>query len=124
MCLGTPHYGIAEFQRLVALLGGRALAAGVRMYVNTGREILHELQLRGWAATLEAAGVQIVTDTCTYITPVTEPMDGVVLTDSAKWAHYAPGNIGVEASLVAIDDCVESAVTGVVVDATSSWWSP
>ena len=94
------------------------------MYVNTGREILHELQLRGWAATLEAAGVQIVTDTCTYITPVTEPMDGVVLTDSAKWAHYAPGNIGVEASLVAIDDCVESAVTGVVVDATSSWWSP
>ena len=124
VCLGTPHYGIAEFQRLVALLGGRSLAAGVRMYVNTGREILHEFQLRGWAATLEAAGVQIVTDTCTYITPVTEPMDGVVLTDSAKWAHYAPGNIGVEASLVAIDDCVESAVTGVVVDATSSWWSP
>ena len=123
VCLGTPHYGIAEFGRLVELLGGRAVASGIGVYVNTGREILHELQLRGWATQLEDAGVQVVTDTCTYITPVMAPMRGAVLTDSAKWAHYAPGNIGVEASLAAIEDCVESAVEGVVVDSTSAWWT-
>ena len=65
-----------------------------------------------------------MTDTCTYITPILEPMAGVVLTDSAKWVHYAPGNIGVEASLAAIEDCVESAVHGVVVATTESWWTP
>ena len=76
----------------------------------------------GGERSLVDAGVRIVTDTCTYITPILEPVQGVVLTDSAKWAHYAPGNIGVEASLAAIEDCVESAVAGTVIDATASWF--
>lgn len=122
--LGTPHYSVDEFARLVELLAGRGIATGIGAYVNTGREVLHEVQLRGWADTLTAAGVTIVTDTCTYVTAVMEPAIGVTLTDSAKWAHYAPGNIGAAARLAAIEDCVESAVAGRVVSVTDHWWSP
>jgi hypothetical protein len=64
--------------------------------------------LRGFGATL-------VTDTCTYITPIIGEVSGVVMTNSAKWAYYAPGNIGVEVALGSLDDCVRSAAAGTVV---------
>ena len=35
--------------------------------------------------------LRVVTDTCTYLTPILERLDGVVMTNSGKWAHYAPG---------------------------------
>ncbi len=43
---------------------------------------------------LRAAGVPFVTDTCTYITPIMRQTQGLVMTNSGKWAHYAPANIG------------------------------
>ncbi|MBK8249984.1 MAG: DUF126 domain-containing protein [Gemmatimonadetes bacterium] len=35
------------------------------------------------------------------------------MTNSAKWAWYAPGNLGYEVIFATLDDCVESAVQGV-----------
>ena len=34
----------------------------------------------------------IVTDTCTYLTPLIGDVSEPVMTDSGKWAWYAPGN--------------------------------
>jgi predicted aconitase len=34
------------------------------------------------------------------------------MTDSAKWAYYAPGNLGVSVVFGSLAECVESAVTG------------
>jgi predicted aconitase len=36
------------------------------------------------------------------------------MTNSGKWAHYAPGNMGVDVVLATLDECVQSATTGVV----------
>ncbi len=44
----------------------------------------------------EPAGVTLVIDTCTYVTAVMRDMSGAVMTNSGKWAYYAPGNIGVD----------------------------
>jgi predicted aconitase len=121
--LGTPHYSVAEFARLVELVAGRTVAVGVKAYVNTGRDVLHEVGLRGWTRALEAAGFQIVTDTCTYITPVMAPFDGLAMTDSAKWAHYAPGNLGIEVCFASVEDCVESAIAGHMVSTTEQLWT-
>ncbi len=38
----------------------------------------------GWSARLADAGVQLVTDTCTYITPVMADIHGTAMTDSAS----------------------------------------
>lgn len=121
--LGTPHYSVAEFGRVMELLGDRPIAPSVKCFINTGREIWHEVGLRGWSERLEAAGVQIVTDTCTYITPVMGEVAGFALTDSAKWAHYAPGNIGVDVAFGSVDDCVESAVAGRLIRRNELWGS-
>ena len=56
-----------------------------------------------------------VTDTCTYLTPILERLDGAVMTNSGKWAHYAPGNLGVQAAFGELEDCVASAAAGRVV---------
>ncbi len=119
--LGTPHYSVAEIGSLAETFGGRRVHPSVDMYVSTGREVLTEARLRGWVDTLTAAGVTFVTDTCTYITPIVRNTDGLAMTDSAKWAYYAPGNIGVEAVFGSVGECVASAVAGRVVRDEELW---
>ncbi len=119
--LGTPHYSVAEFGRVVDLLDDRPIHPSVRLYINTGRSVANEIALRGWTPRLEASGVQIVTDTCTYITPIIEAVDGIAMTDSAKWAYYAPGNLGLDVAFGSVEDCVESAVRGEIVRDESVW---
>ena len=43
------------------------------------------------------------------------------MTDSAKWAYYAPNNLGVEVVFGSVEDCVASAMTGRVVRDESIW---
>jgi predicted aconitase len=110
--LGTPHFSLAEFEALVALLDGVKLHPGVDVYVSTGRDVLADVERRGWLVALERAGVQVVTDTCTYITPIIKGVDGPVMTNSAKWAWYAQGNIGVQPVFGSLKECVRSAALG------------
>jgi predicted aconitase len=110
--LGTPHYSVSEFARLVELMQGVEVATGVSFYVSTSRAVLAEVELRGWGDSLGRAGVRIVTDTCTYVTPIIEGVTGSAMTDSAKWAYYAPGNLGLDVVFASVEECVASAVTG------------
>ena len=121
--LGTPHFSRAEFSRLVNALGGRRVYEGVEFVVNTSRAVLAELTAGGVTSELEACGVQLVTDTCTYVTPILRQRDGPVLTNSAKWAYYAPGNIGASAVLATMRECVESAIAGRII-ADNAFWTP
>ncbi|MCF3642240.1 aconitase X catalytic domain-containing protein [Rhizobium sp. TRM95111] len=111
--LGTPHFSLAEFERLMPLLDGSRLA--VDLYVNTGRSVHEDLRARGWLERIEAAGVTVVVDTCTYVTAVIRDLSGAVMTNSGKWAYYAPGNIGVSVAFGSLAECVASARAGRVV---------
>jgi predicted aconitase len=111
--LGTPHFSLAEFTRLMPLLDGPPPVVDV--YVNTSRSVLHELEARGWARTLQAAGITLVIDTCTYVTAVMRDLSGAVMTNSGKWAYYAPGNIGVDVAFGSLAACIASARAGRVV---------
>lgn len=64
---------------------------------------------------LERAGVQVLVDTCTYFSPAVKAAKGPVMTNSGKWAYYAPGMLPVEVALGSIAECVESAVRGEVI---------
>ncbi|MFZ0013139.1 MAG: aconitase X catalytic domain-containing protein [Acidimicrobiia bacterium] len=109
--VGTPHASATELERLAVLCAGRT--SKVPFYVNTGRDVQGSRVEA--VEVLEAFGATLVTDTCTYITPIIGPVDGCVMTNSGKWAYYAPGNLGVEVALGTLEDCVESAVRGTVV---------
>jgi predicted aconitase len=119
--VGTPHFSVEEFGELLALLAGRRVHPEVEFYANTGRHTLARIAARGWPAALEAAGVRLVVDTCTYVTPILRDTAGVVMTSSAKWAWYAPGNLGVRVVFGSLRECVESAVAGRVVRDAALW---
>lgn len=110
--LGTPHFSLAEFERLLPLLDGTRLRPGVRFYVSTGRDVLAEIQRRGWLPVLESVGATLVTDTCTYITPILDAGPQRVMTNSGKWAFYAPSNLGVEVVFGSAVECIRSAAEG------------
>jgi predicted aconitase len=117
--VGTPHASLAELERLARLLAERR--PGVPFYVNTARDVLAEAERRDWFGSLSAAGVEIVTDTCTYITQLMDVGRGPVMTDSGKWAWYAPGNLGVDVVIGGLEECVVSASAGRVVRDESAW---
>ncbi len=112
VCLGAPHFSLTEFEQLVPMLEDQQVAPGVHFYVSTNRHNLAELKARGWLTPLKAAGVSLVADRCTYYRPRLDGCDGVVVTNSAKWAYYAPGNLGARVTLASTTECVQAAVAG------------
>lgn len=119
--LGTPHFSVAEFRALAGLVRGRTFSTRVDVWINTSREVLERASADGSVRICEAAGARIVTDTCNYVTPILRRVDGTVMTCSAKWAYYAPGNLGVGVAFGSLSDCVESAVAGELVRDTELW---
>ena len=113
--LGTPHASVDEIAEAhAAIVGGPPLAEGVAFYISTGRSVFAEAERRGLVQPLEEWGVTFVLDTCTYVTSILRPGTRTVMTNSGKWAHYAPGNMGVDVVLATLSECVESATTGLV----------
>ena len=119
--LGTPHASLAELRAVEGALDGARTAAGVEFLVSTARELLAEAEEDGLAARLRAAGVELLVDTCSYIAPVLRPSPLPAMTDSGKWAFYAPGNIGVEVVFASLRECVRSAVEGRVWRDAALW---
>jgi predicted aconitase len=121
--LGTPHASIAELRTIERELGGGRPAPGVELLVSTARAILGEAEEEGLARRLRALGVEFLVDTCSYIAPVLRPSPLPAMTDSGKWAFYAPGNIGVEVVFGTLRECVRSAVEGRVWRDRDVWGS-
>ena len=115
--VGTPHASEPELRRLADLV--RSECPRVPFYVNTGRAQL--AGIGSIADDLADAAVTVVTDTCTYITPVMHDVTGPVMTDSGKWAWYAPSNLGFEVALGSLEECVRSAAAGHVVRDETIW---
>ena len=112
VALGTPHFSYTEFERLVELLDNRQINSYVTFYVTTSRFIAQLAEAKGWLDQLKKAGVTVLVDTCTYFTPTVRGCKGTVMTNSAKWAYYAPGMLPVKVAFGSMQDCVESAITG------------
>ncbi|PTM42428.1 aconitase X catalytic domain-containing protein [Bosea sp. 124] len=120
VAIGSPHLSAAEIDEVERRLGGRRLKTP--LYANTGRHVLRPLEAQGRRAALEQAGVIFVVDTCVVVTPILPEIAGAVLmTNSGKFAHYAPGNTGYAVTYGSLAECVESAVTGRLVRERQAW---
>ena len=106
--IGTPHLSAQQLARLAAQLAGRQVR--VPTYATTSRFVIGSDPAA--AQRLEAAGVTIIRDTCTYFQPDIIDPGVVVMTNSAKWAYYAPAMLGCTVILASQSDCIESAVAG------------
>jgi predicted aconitase len=110
VAVGSPHLSPDEMRAIASLVGNRRLT--IPFYACTGR---HALDATGpeLRRALESAGVTLVADTCVVVTPIMRDLPaGVLMTNSGKFAHYAPGNTGYAVLYGSMADCVESAVAG------------
>ncbi len=110
--LGTPHASLAELRAIAAELAGDRVADGVELLVSTSRDVLEVAELDGVAGGLRDAGVELLVDTCSYLGPILRPTPLPVMTDSGKWAWYAPANIGARVVFASRRECLRSAVEG------------
>ena len=113
VALGSPHFSPREFAELMPLVERHPPAGGVEFVVCTNRLSLGELERTGKLEQLRAHGVRVVVDTCVVVAPILRtPAGGVLMTNSGKFAHYAPGNVGFDVVFGSLAECVRSAHGG------------
>jgi predicted aconitase len=111
VAIGSPHLSLEECRALAALLDGRRVS--LPFYACTGRHVLSELERTELKDALTESGITIVADTCVVVTPIMADLPrGVLMTNSGKFAQYAPGNTGYAVLYGSLVECVESAVAG------------
>ncbi len=103
--LGAPHFGPEDLNRLAALLD-RPLKTPLFVSVSRGGAFD-----AGGLNRLDAAGITLVHDTCTYYGPLVEGLPGAPVTNSVKWAAYA-ANRGFRPHLTSLEGAVDAAQTG------------
>ena len=93
----------------------------MRLHVSASRFVLAEIEAREWRDALESAGAELLVDTCTYFPLAPPGSSGSVMTNSAKWACYAPGGLGSRVAFGSLAECVRSAVAVRVVRDERRW---
>ena len=119
--LGSPHFSLAEFRQLAPLLDGQTRHPGVRFLVTTSRAVVALAQHAGLLDPLRRFGGQLTVDTCPLATPMLPPEIRTLMTNSAKYAYYAPGLLDTQVIYGSLADCVRSAVEGRVVRDEMLW---
>lgn len=112
--LGNPHFSLEEFDQLAQLCSGREKDPGVKMMITSGREIYQRALAAGFIRPLQEFGASIVTDTCWCMLgePVVPRGIRNIMTNSAKYAHYAPGMVNRGVHFGSLAQCVDASCTG------------
>jgi hypothetical protein len=119
--LGSPHFSLAEFKRLAPLLAGKRVHPDVKFLVTSSRAMTLLARQCGYLQALEEFGGRVTVDTCILASPMLPPEIRLLMTNSAKYAYYAPGLLGARVTFGSLEDCVRSAVAGRVVRDESLW---
>merc|ERR1740117_2423519 len=98
VAVGNPHLSFTEVQKLAELVNQQpgAKHPDVNIVATIGRQILDQAEEAGHKQVLEDWGVEFVTDTCWCMLGDVVPYPPIVnsktlITNSGKYAHYAPG---------------------------------
>ena len=121
VAFGSPHCSLAECRHLARLMSGARAAQSVEVFVTTSRAVRDLLARSGELAILEAFGARVTADTCIVVAPLVRPDAQVLMTNSAKYAHYGPGLLGVDSVFATTEDCVASAIAGRVMRTEGPW---
>ena len=121
--LGNPHFSPTEFARLATLAQGRRRSPHVAVIVTCGRAVHEEATRAGHVEAVESFGARIVTDACWCMLgePVIPPTARTLMTNSGKYAHYAPGLTGRTVRFGSMAACVEAACAGSASGAPPTW---
>jgi cis-L-3-hydroxyproline dehydratase len=119
--LGSPHFSLAEFRQLAPLLEGKHADPRVKFLITSSRLMKEMAAEAGVLAPIVGFGAQITLDTCILASPMLPPEIRTLMTNSAKYAYYAPSLLNTRVTFGSLADCVRSAIEGRVVRDDSLW---
>ncbi len=119
--LGSPHFSLAEYKRLAPLLQGKRRHPNVKFLVTSSRAMTQLAERAGLLEPLREFGAQITVDTCILTSPMLPEEIQNLMTNSAKFAYYAPGLLGKKITFGSLEDCVNSAIAGEIIRDESLW---
>ncbi len=119
--LGSPHFSLAEFKQLAPLVAGKRAQPRVQFLVTSSRAMALLAKQAGYLDALEAFGGKVTVDTCILASPMLPPEIKTLMTNSGKYAYYAPGMLNTRVTFGSLADCVASAVEGRVVREEALW---
>ena len=124
--LGNPHFSLSEFAQLARLCQGRKRHPDVVLAITCGRAVLEQARAAGHVGVLEAFGAVIVSDTCWCMLgePVIPPAARNLMTNSGKYAHYAPGLVGRKVHFASLAECVDAACSATASGRLPPWLQP
>ena len=125
IAIGAPHASYDEMVQLHELIADRPVAAEMSLIATTSRSAIKKLRDANLYDGLIKAGVTIYPDICwcSITEPLFPPDTIAMLTNSAKYAHYAHGLMGKPANLASLEDCVETAIAGTPSTTLPHWLS-
>ena len=122
IAFGSPHFSLSECHALADLAIGHR-TDGTDVIVTVGQNVLAQARADGTLARLEAFGAQVFPDICwcSITEPLLPPKAHSLMTNSGKYAHYAPGLSGRKVRFGSLADCAETARTGLAPASSPSW---
>ncbi|WP_417263996.1 aconitase X [Celeribacter sp.] len=126
VALGSPHFSTSECSAFADLMDGARVHPDVTTIITLGRQSLAEITTSGVKARLEGAGVKIVPDLCwcSISEPVFPPSAETLMTNSGKYAHYAPGLSQRAVRFGSLAQCADTARTGKAPEHPPLWIKP
>jgi predicted aconitase len=119
--LGSPHFSLAEFAALAPLVAGKRAHPRVRFVITSSRFMKEEAAREGVLSPALDFGAEITLDTCILASPMLPREIATLMTNSAKYAYYAPSLLNTRVTFGSLADCVRSAVEGCVVRDDTLW---
>lgn len=116
VAIGCPHASIQEIEAIAKALDGKTLSPGVDLWVTVAQPIKALAERCGFLQVIEKAGGKLVTDTCPILSPMadiaTKRGYQALATNSAKLAHYAPGQWALPTYYGSLEKCINAALGG------------
>jgi predicted aconitase len=116
VAIGCPHTSIDELEEIAVYMKGKKVKEGLHFWIMTSVGIKATAERSGYLDIIKAAGGKIVLDTC----PILSPMQDLIranglksmATNSAKLAHYGPGQIAIPTYYGSMEKCLAAVVSG------------
>ena len=94
VCLGCPHASLEEIKQVAAIVQGKTIKN--KLWICTSVSVKATADRMGYTQIIEAAGGNVVCDTCMVVAPIEEMGFEVIGVNSAKAANYVPSMCGLD----------------------------
>jgi predicted aconitase/predicted aconitase with swiveling domain len=123
VALGNPHFSLDEIETFAGLCASQGSIAGTSVIITCGRDIYRKAAERGLVEQLQDFGVAFVVDTCWCMIgdPLIAPDVTIILTNSAKFAHYGAGLSKRSMRFGSLAQCAATAATGCFDSRLPAW---